>query len=172
MSGFADESKSKGYIFSLVIVKQEQLSATRKLLREFVLPGQRSLHFSKESMARRREILDRILGSDLQLCILESGAQSHKEGRLAGLIKLSKVAQEFNLSTLCLERDDSTFLFDQRILREQLRQRSPREIGAFSLRYRHEEPILWAADALAWSYQKSGQFRTQLREGGVRVISY
>lgn len=171
LSGFVDESKSKTYIFSLVIVKQNQLQSTRRLLRDLVLPGQRSLHFSKESMSRRGEILKSILAANLELLILETGLKGHKEGRLAGLIGLSEIAQNANLHSLLLERDDSTFNSDQRILRGQFNQVGRSDQKNFDFRYRHEEPILWAADAIAWSYQKGGMFRHRLLEAGVKVLS-
>lgn len=153
LSGFADESKNKSYVFAFVIVRQTELESTRRLLRDFVLPGQRSLHFSKESMSRRVRILNGILNANLDMGILDTGLKGHKEGRSAGLVGLCEIALESNLATLCLERDDSSFVSDQKILRRHLSQLSPNNSRKFEFRHRHEEPILWAADALAWSYQ-------------------
>ena len=67
-----------------------------------------------------------------------------------------------------MERDDSVAVFDRRVLHGALHRERP-DIG-----YRHEraydEPLLWAADALAWSWAKGGAWREQVRPLLLRAV--
>jgi len=63
MTMFIDESKANGYIIAATVVGDVKLAETRALLRELVLPGQRRIHFAKESDRRRRHVLSAMAAS-------------------------------------------------------------------------------------------------------------
>lgn len=54
---FVDESKSMGFTLAVAMFDERRLADARKGLRSMLLPGQRRLHFTRESPARRRAIL-------------------------------------------------------------------------------------------------------------------
>jgi hypothetical protein len=56
---YADESARRRYLIAAVLIDTSDLDPTRKVLRALRKPGQRRVHFSKESDPRRRLIVSR-----------------------------------------------------------------------------------------------------------------
>ena len=58
---FVDESiRSGNYMLAAVTVEVGDLAAKRSALRKMLLPGERRMHLSKETVVRRRVLLDQI----------------------------------------------------------------------------------------------------------------
>ena len=162
---FADETKSRGSEFGSVIAQDNQLMDLRQKLRSLTKPGQRSIHFSNESDQRRRALLDVILSLDLVAGITATNQKDTREGRNFALACLLKSSQKSGCDRLVLELDNSSLRGDRRFLGLL---RSEYQI-AFTHSARHDEPLLWAADAVAWSFQRGGNFRKVLLSAGVTI---
>jgi hypothetical protein len=72
---FLDESRrGPTYLVAVVTIRPRDLDATRTAIRRFVKPGQRRVHFAKESPARRREVVARLADLGIRARI---GAHNH-----------------------------------------------------------------------------------------------
>ena len=165
---FADESKSKRYFFGVISIPASQVENARKLVKSLRLPGQRSLHFSKESNRRRALLLNAMLQIEMQIFIIQTEMPDGLEGRTAALDGLMQLALGLGASSLSIERDDSSHKADQKRLMQGLRHQAG---ISFRISYRHEEPMLWVADAVAWSFQRRDRNYAKLKSYGLTVIS-
>ena len=76
---YVDESKARGFYFVATSSDTGNLKYSEKALRSVLKPGQRRVHFKKESDSRRREILSLVIERD------ESLVQSDKRV-IAGIL--------------------------------------------------------------------------------------
>lgn len=167
---FADESKQVKYIFGVCLAESWVLEETRKSLSGLVFPGQRSLHFGNESDSRRHQLLKIMLALPCRFLILESEEKNSIEGRRVGLRQIIKLANSLEVDHITIERDDSSYLSDAQLLRAEYLDRTLPERRRFEIVPRHQEPLLWVADGLAWSHQRGGRFRSTMLDAGVEVI--
>jgi hypothetical protein len=58
MHVFVDETKDGAYLVAAAVVMPADLTAARRTIAGLLKPGQRRVHFTKESPARRRQIID------------------------------------------------------------------------------------------------------------------
>jgi hypothetical protein len=58
MHVFVDETKDGAYLVASAVVMPADLTAARRTIAGLLKPGQRRVHFTKESPARRRQIID------------------------------------------------------------------------------------------------------------------
>ena len=138
------------------------LVAARRAIRGLVMPRQRRLHFTKESDARRKQILDTIAELALEVTIYDAGAHPRRRQREACLCRMVADLAARDVRLLVLERDESIEELDKKLL-----YRRVRELGcADTLVYRHqrarEEPLLMIPDAIAWCWQRGGQWRARV----------
>jgi hypothetical protein len=165
---FADESKHGNYLFGVASFAVGDMAEARKALRAMVMPGQRSLHFGNESDKRRHHLIGQILRLEVEVAIIDTCEQDAKHGRAKGLEELVRLSVNQNAVMLVVERDETTYLADTQLLRKLIS-----EVGDDVLRFgvipRHEEPLLWVSDAIAWCYQRGGIFRRKLIESGLSV---
>lgn len=107
-----------------------------------VMPGQRRIHFHKESDARRKQILDAVDGIAPLLAVYDASEAPRKQRRDACLRGVVEDAVRWRAEMLVIERDDSVLEADRRLLYGAIREPS----GAVTLRYEfprgHEEPLL------------------------------
>lgn len=76
LNAYIDESiRGARYLLCLVMVKPDQAGSMRRRLRSLVLPGQRTLHFKKESPRRRRELLVALGELDVAVTVYECAAR-------------------------------------------------------------------------------------------------
>jgi hypothetical protein len=167
---FADESKQGTFLFGIACVDSTDIPRLRKGLRSLVLPGQRSLHFAAESPSRRSLLLDQILNLNPCIALIDTQESNQRLGREIGLQSLVQFAQNCNASRIVIERDESSIKTDTAILRGFVHSREP-ELRQFQILPRHEEPILWVPDAIAWSYQRGGEYRKALTRHGLEIIT-
>lgn len=69
---FADESKKRGLILAAAIIEQSELVRLRATLGRLRLPGQRRLHFAKESDGRRSLIIRTFVGANLRVAMYDA----------------------------------------------------------------------------------------------------
>jgi len=167
---FVDESLKRGFRFVGVAVDTSQVGRARATMRAMLPRGARRIHFVKENDVRRRRVLAEIAQLDLTILIVDvtRGGRS-VDRRHAALGRLVVWALDSGIDRLVFERDENSVLSDLRTIARVL-DRLGRH-GAFE--YGHMpasmEPILWIADALAWSWSRGSSWRRSLEERGICV---
>jgi hypothetical protein len=160
LHAYADESARQRYLIAAVLIGTADLDRTRKALRELRKPGQRRVHFAKESDQRRRLIVSCLTGLDLRVRVYESDGPD-VAARAVCLARLVDDLVALGVERLVLETLDSQQVADRRTIYERLR-----ETGggmAYEHRRSFEEPLLWVADAAAWCYGAGGDWRRRIK---------
>lgn len=160
MHAYADESARQRYLIAAVLIDVSELDRTRKVLRGLRKPGQRRVHFAKESDSRRRVIVSALVGLDLRIRVYESDGPD-VVARAACLGRLVDDMLTLDVDRLVLETLDSQESADRRTIYERLR----RAGGTLAYEHRrsYEEPLLWVADAAAWCYGAGGDWRRRIK---------
>ena len=73
--------------------------------------------------------------------------------------KLAQCCVAVEAGVVVLDLDESVVSKDRRWLYEELHKSETR----YDHLHRHEEPLLWAADAVAWAWQRAGSWRDRVR---------
>lgn len=158
---FIDESFSKNYIMVGHLVETNRVGQLRKAIRSHVLSGQRSIHFVKESNSRRKYLLSQFHRLGCQTIKAEVAIDDLKSARLKALETLIALSGEFQILSFVFELDETTFLSDKAAL-----ERHNLGVGnnkiTFDFKARHEEPLLWLADAVAWSLGRGGVWKSRV----------
>lgn len=165
---YVDESKSKGYIMVAAVVVPGDVAALRQEIRALVLPGQRRIHFTKEGDQRKRKILSRLTELGVQAHVFHCDSKNDAIGRENCLISLVAHAAEHAYTRIVLERDESIDKTDRRILYREVNNRGLGNSLSYELEHAQQEPLLWIADAIAWSYTKGGDWK---RRAGELIVS-
>lgn len=160
---FVDESKSKGYTMVAAVVVGEDIATIRQEIRALVLRGQRRIHFTKESDPRKRLVLARLVELKVQAHVFHCDAKSDARGREACLVGLVSHAAKHAHTRIVLERDESVEQADRRILYREVERHGIGGAVTYGLETAHQEPLLWIADAIAWSHTKGGEWRRRIR---------
>jgi hypothetical protein len=99
---------------------------------------------------------------DVDAYVLLSDAKRHADGRRECLRQLAEVAATESHRRIVLERDESIERSDRRALYADLTRCGATDRVTYSHASAHEEPLLWVADAIAWSYAKGGEWRKRV----------
>jgi hypothetical protein len=159
---FVDESKAKGYVMAIAIIEAAKLAEARQALRALRLGGQTSLHFKRESVRRRRMILTALVNTGWGGHVVSSKQSRQDVARAECLSLLVGFASAVKARHITLELDASVERFDRQTLFRLLARQSTQESLPYQLVARAHEPGLWAADAIAWSYARGGEWRLRL----------
>ena len=159
-----DESKQPRYLLAATHAGEQHVPRLRKVLRSELKPGQRSIHFKKEHPRRRRELLSLYGRQGLNTTLFESNARYDLEARFECLEKLVRYALGSGVSRLVLERDDSVFKFDESSLYSLIRRQARVKNLGFEHFYRHEEPLLWVPDSIAWCANQGGEWARRIAD--------
>lgn len=159
---FVDETKAKGYTMVAAVVVPHDATELRKEMRALVLKGQRRIHFTRERDSRRRLILSRLVELRVQAHIVQSTANRQADGREECLMQLVELAADNDHTRIVLERDASIEQADRRILYREVNSRGMRSTLEYGHEAAHDEPLLWIADAIAWSHAKGGDWRRRI----------
>ncbi|NUT48690.1 MAG: hypothetical protein HOV94_15490 [Saccharothrix sp.] len=157
---FLDESRrGSTYLVAMVIARPRDLDRTRTALRAKVKPGQRRLHFYKESDSRRKEIVALLhdLGVRARIFTCE-----HPNDRAARRLCLTAAGTHLiNISAvrLVLESCAHQDADDRHTLALVKRKIFVLDHEHFRP---HEDPMLWASDAIAWSHGAGGDWRRRV----------
>jgi len=159
---YVDESKNRAYLLVAAVVRDAEAAVTRRMMRGFVLPGQRRLHFTKESDSRRRAVLSELVAAGVRAKVFESAARSALTAREACLIDLVSFAGQGGHRRLMLERDESLEVRDRRVLFRELDAAGLRDSVEYVFQAPRLEPLLWIPDAIAWSVARGGEWRRRV----------
>lgn len=144
MEAYADESSRQRYLMAAVLIDRADLDRTRKVLRTPRKPGQRRVHFTKESDPRRRMIVSSLLDLGLRARVYESDGPK-VTARAACLGQMTDDMLTLGVDRLVLETLEGQEAADRRTVFEWLQ----RAGGTLSYEHKraYEEPLLWVADA-------------------------
>lgn len=169
VSVWVDETKSKSFVLVAVELEAESAAGARKELRDRLLPGQRSIHFAKESDRRRKQLLKDWAQLAKSVYIVDTQLKDAKQARrMAISILLSTLKPEF----ICIEKDESVLDSDSEILRRWRAQlREKKQDFEFRFETRNTEPLLWLPDGIGWAYQRGDSYRFFRQLYNLRLIT-
>jgi hypothetical protein len=168
MWAFSDESERAAVmLMTVVTVPPARVEIARATMRSLLLPGERRIHAAKESPPRRRQILDHIARSD------QMAATVLRYRRLAGIDRVTGRKALIEATTnLVVESSVSLWTLDdippsqrsrdRNIIGHALARAGAHQI-IFDHRRSHEEPLLWAADAICWAVGAGGDWRRRVQ---------
>ena len=159
---FVDESKARGYTMVAALAVEKDVGRLRRDIRSLVLPGQRSIHFTKERDERKRLILSRFVEFGARAQIFHCATKNDVLGRERCLTGLVAFAVARSHTKIVIERDESIEQSDRRILFREVKHYGLTGALTYSLEAPHREPLLWVSDAIAWSYTKGGDWKRRI----------
>ncbi|WP_367134667.1 hypothetical protein [Saccharothrix sp. HUAS TT1] len=157
---FLDESRrGSTYLVAVVIAQPRDLDPVRTALRAKVKRGQRRLHFYKEGESRRREIIALLHDLGVRARIFACEHPDDRSARRLCVAAAGHYLININAARLVLESCAHQDAEDRHTLALVKRK-------IFELTYEHfrahEDPMLWASDAIAWSYGAGGEWRRRV----------
>ena len=157
---FLDESRrGPTYLVAVVTVRQRDLHSVRAALRDMVKPGQRRVHFAKESDSRRGEIVTRLHALDIGARIWSCRHPDDRSARRACLTAAAGHLLDSGTTRLVLESCQHQDALDCRTLAAVVGK-------AVDFTYEHlkpfEDPVLWVSDAVAWCHGAGGEWRRRV----------
>lgn len=159
MHVYVDESKAKAYLMAAVMVTPGNLTKFRRIMKSFLMPRQGHIHFVNEKDSRRKQILSALDAAGVQARIYKVVGLNPIVARAVCIEALMDDLVELQATSVNLELEESARGSDVVLLRKGLERRGLRA----NIEYKHlgksAEPILWIADAIAWSYARGGDFR-------------
>lgn len=146
---FIDESKSKNYLLVCFVVDDKNAIPMRKAIKVLLLPGQRSIHFQKESNRFRKRIVSTLVGLKITCLVFSVAGRTNKDARRIAIQTMTDHGRQKGYLRFVFEIDETSLREDNRILNELTY--SKRDNGKITWDHveRHHEPLLWAADAVA-----------------------
>lgn len=164
---FSDESERAANVyFGVLFIEPGAVAASRRELRNLLLPGQRRVHTAKESARRRRALLDVVPGLEAESIVFTLRRPAGLPLIRARELLVASAAEEV------IERRVASWHFDRQEPRQAARDRQVvekhvRRTG-HQLVYDHrpaaEEPLLWAIDAVLWAAAVGGDWRRRVGE--------
>lgn len=160
---FVDETKNGTYLVAATLIRPTDLTATRRQIKGLLLPGQRSVHFTKENDSRRRKIITTICATGASVILYDaSGFHDERKARAACLTALLQDAAEQGAQMLVIEQDDSLVPHDRRLLFDTVRKLGIEGQLRYEHKPPHEESLLWIPDAVAWCWTKKKDWRPRV----------
>jgi hypothetical protein len=166
MWAYSDESeRGATLLFGLTVVPAHGVVEARRRLRSLLLPGQRRLHTAKESPARRARLLDLVAELELDTTV-------YRLVRPAGLSRVAArrllVAQAANdalaqgvVSWTLDDQEPIQAGRDRRAIQHALG--AAHDSMLYDHRPGHDEPMLWAVDAIVWAVGTRGHQLDRVR---------
>lgn len=162
---FVDESKARSFLFVAVMVAPHAVHLLRRDLRAARPKGRRDIHFNG-ARDDVRDVVVRILERhDIKAVVLRAVAAKGCNPREDCVRATARLAVSIAAHSVVLDRDESLEAQDRRWLFQELHKSGIR----YDHLHRHEEPLLWAADAIAWCWQRGGAWRDKVRPLVVRT---
>lgn len=154
-SAFSDESqRGNTYVVASVIVGTTGVRQVRAELRRFLRSNQRRIHMTKESPSRRNQFLTLVTDLVDGAVVVEApiGPRSLIEVRERVMQEMARCLAEADVTTWHIEKMvDVIEARDRRAIAAGLEQVDPPRELTYDHRPPHTEPLLWAADAVAWA---------------------
>jgi thiamine phosphate synthase YjbQ (UPF0047 family) len=140
-------------------VHPKHLQSLRHGLRQLRPRGRRSVHFNGARDELRHAVLDALVAHDVTAVVVEATGRRGPQQREMCVRKLAQRCLAVEAGIVVLDLDESVVSKDRRWLYEELHKSEIR----YDHMHRHEEPLLWAADAIAWAWQRAGDWRDRVR---------
>jgi hypothetical protein len=159
---FVDESERQNrYLMCAVHVAPPHVHIVRPALIAMRMRGQQRVHMTKERPSRRRLIPDRIAALPLRAVVYVCSAPP-TEARPAILRRLAVDLVEQGASRLVIEPVESCMGHDRVVIFNALEKHRPRSELVYEHVAARLEPVLWAADAIAWAHGTGGDWRRRI----------
>ena len=156
---FIDESRNGRYTLCLLRIDSNNVAALRQSMSTLRMRGQNRIHMKTESDSRRREILsvlNSISGWDALILQSNKANRISPDTRQKLLLLMAQHPLWQGVSDLTVE-DSTESQRDKKTLTWLMKN------GAHEFRYAFkrpsQDPGLWAADALVWTFAKGGAWR-------------
>ncbi|MBF6329223.1 hypothetical protein [Nocardia transvalensis] len=163
MHAFVDETKGNGLIMVSVLAAPDTLPRTRGELCRLRAKGQHRIHFSKEGPPRRRLISSALVKMDLHANVYDArGIRDPVLARQRALEELITDLAGAHSRRLVIEQDESLVASDRAVLYEAVRKHDLHWDFTYVHMKPHQEPLLWAADALAWCLGRGATWAEQV----------
>lgn len=161
--GFADETCRPGrYGIAVVLVCQCSRESAACTVRQQVRPGQVRIHFAKMQDRDRRSFLSSLVPLPVTALFVEARGLD-VEARSACWAQLVPRVIELHVRSLTIELTEGAELRDRRDILEGLIKLEAVDRLQYSHRRPHDEPLLWVADAVAWSVGRGGEWAARVR---------
>jgi hypothetical protein len=165
LHAFADEAKERGFTMVAALLTPTKLAPARQSIRALVMPGQRRIHFQKESNGRRKQILDTIAALGVKAIVYDGRRYAaNKPARDACLARLVRDLVTLDVERLILETEDGALKSDKALIFAQLRSAGDGDALQYAHMRAYEEGLLAIPDAIAWSWAKGGHWRARVSE--------
>lgn len=163
---YVDESKARGYILAVAFVPARSAHALRTALRGLRGRGRRSIHFHGTTDAQRNAVIKVLFEHEVAAVVVRARSSKGNNPRQECIRATAAFARATDAHSITLDRDESLERLDRRWLFE--------ELAKTSIRYdhadRHSDALLWVPDAIAWCWQRGGEWRSKVRDAVVEVI--
>ncbi|HEX6194584.1 MAG TPA: hypothetical protein VFZ37_01655 [Jiangellaceae bacterium] len=159
MHAYVDESKKRDYLVAAVVVPAEQVADARRAMRELLTGHQQRIHFRDERPSRKERVVATVLDVSVDCRVYVS--RSRHSARENCLNRLVPDLTDSGVERLVLETDTSTEQLDRRTLYAATRKAGSNMI--YVHHSPHQEPLLWAPDAIAWCWAAGGKWRRLIR---------
>jgi EAL domain-containing protein (putative c-di-GMP-specific phosphodiesterase class I) len=121
------------------------------------------LHFKSENARRKKLIVKLMRGLNCQLVVVKCRTPQ-ASARLCALNSLVTSDLASSCARIVLELDETVRVKDNAYLKQQSR------LAEWDHKQRHEEPLLWVADAVAWCVNRGGEWERMVRPMIVETI--
>lgn len=161
---YVDESTARDYLMMCAVIANEHVARTRRVMRSLLKPGQKKCLHMKDEKRRAREILGAIVSVEPTVVIFKCRREvPDLEARERSVQRLSFEACEADLSRVVLDPIESLVRRDLSWIYAGARAAGHAEPPfEFGHQQRHEEPLMWIADAAGWAWQRGGVLRKQI----------
>lgn len=160
LHAYVDESKKAGYIVAAAVVTADEVAAARRAMRALLLPKQLRLHFRYEKDSRKAQIVDATMEVSVEARLYV--CRTRRSARENCLNAMVPDLADRGVDRLVLERDTSTERLDRQVLFEATRKAGTEMTYQHDMP--HQEPLLWAPDAIAWCWAAGGSWRQRIAE--------
>lgn len=128
------------------------------------LPGQRPIHMTSESPARRKTILSTLATTGAGVLIYNaSGYSNQVKAREAVMAALTDEAAKLGASMLIIEADDAVVDADVAVIRARIEHAGCQDTLRYEHKRPHEEILLGIPDAVAWAWSRGAPWRERAR---------
>ncbi|MFI9811119.1 DUF3800 domain-containing protein [Saccharothrix variisporea] len=162
---FVDESRRQDtYYLAAAIIHPRQLRQTRSVLRGLLFPGQRELHFAKETPSRRKLIVSTLCELGVEVDIYAANCRKGEErARRECLTRLTAGLVQRDALRLVLDSREGRDVHDRETIVRVLRKADPDTPFSYEHFESAGEPLLWLADIVAWCHGAGGDWARRIR---------
>ena len=157
---YVDESTATDYLVVCAVVASSDVTAARAAMKALLLPGQRSLHMKNERN-RASQILSTIVELNPKVLLYRVARPTPPmQARRLCIQEIAQEACRLGVTRVVLDTIDSVVDRDRSWLISGAR-RAGHHTPPFSYHHqrRHEEPLLWIADATGWAWARGAGTR-------------